>query len=157
MFHKALSFGKYPAELCGDAGKTEWFHIDVYPNALNIAKSIGEYAGFILVEDWGTSLINNSDAVLEVENLTERVRSLIEKQRIYNNLTQKEMAAKMNVSLGGYVNFIKCKGTSKERLSEIKILQSLGLGAPINELLTKQEEHSGLMAITRKRVRHPAT
>jgi len=146
LFHSLLLKYTYPKELCGDDGKTEWFHSEAYEVALRSAKSIQQDASFVLIEDWGKRVIGQS---LPPQNLTDRILTIIEKQRILNNLTQKQFAEKLGVPLPTYRNYIK-KGR-RNNLSELPLLWFLGLSAPIEELLKKYES---VEFTQKKRVRH---
>ncbi len=146
MFHSALLKYSYPKELCGNDGKTEWFHSEGFGPALEIAKSTQVAASFVLIEDWGKRIAGES---LPPKNLSSRILAIIEKQRILSNLTQDEFAKKLGVPLPTYRKYIKTG--RRNNLSELPLLWYLGLAEPIEELLKKYES---VELIQRKRVRH---
>ena len=151
LFHLALRKYKCPDNMCGDDGKTEWFSMSGYDASLHIARSIGNQAAFILYEDWGKDVLR-SLMMDETDNLRQTLIESLERWRLSLNMTQEQLASKMGIPIATFRRFIK-KSWKKDRMSEIRMLQSLGLAKPILDLIATQNASLTGISSTRQRAR----
>lgn len=148
LFHLALRKHKCPTDMCGDDGKTEWFSMSGYESALQIARSIGPQASFILIESWGKDVLR-SITLSESDNLRQLLIESLERWRLSLNLTQSQVAERMGVPYPTFRHFIK-SSWKKNRASEIRMLQILGLSKPILDLIAEQNATLGLHSTKRR-------
>ncbi len=152
MFHIALKKYRIASELCGVDGFTEWFSLDGYPKALELARFTHDSASFVLSEMWGKDLKSKLVAGPPDRSIRANLIELLEKYRLSLNLTQADMARRLNTPLPTYRDFIK-NSAARDRLSEVKILQFLGLESHVNQLISDVSDSIGFVGSTRKRAR----